>query len=1838
MMPRIREDQGMDLARLRPILVAAWYGLFGLIVASPAWAQQERGDAPAGQETEADSPDDNVPDEVAEAAQPPSRVDRLIDSLDTSKVNLSGADLDVEIIGDQLFLRGTGEDLDLVEALIQLLEETSEKKELRVVTVTEKDANEIARTVEPAIRDALFDPNQRSEDEVSVTALSANILLVSALPQHIDFVVGVIKQVDQVKPEIPDVEQLVFPIQHRKASDVAEQLQEIVRKMQEKKGATGAEGEIQIVPNNANNSIMILAPETERAKFQKLIKELDVEPVEGWGDVRLTLYPLLHSKARELAEVINNLIESQEQREAAEEMIYRLTMSKSLPSGELIELSPIDLQKPLRIISDEGTNSLIVATVEENVEPMGELIRLMDSVPLAVNLDVKLFPLRFADAEKVANMLEQMFEEAGTLLEDPDGSGADGVPQDEPGKSLVYKVGIAPDVRSNTLIVSGRPEQIALAERVVKALDRPVDTKELRVVTVKQKDANEVAQSVETALQDALGEPEQRPEDEIKVTALSSNILLVSALPRHIDFVVAVIERVDQVENPLPQLEQLVFPIEHRVAGELAEQLTEILQKMQEKRGAGGAEAEIQIIANNANNSVMILAPDEDRDKLRKLIDQLDVEPTRKWGEVKLTLYPLLHSKADELAGVLEDLIESQEQREAAEEVIYRLSMTRALPTGEFEELPPIDLQKPLRIVADQGTNSLIVATVEENVRPMGELIRLMDSVPLAVDLEVRLFPLRFADAETVGNMLSEMFDQSTALTEDPDGSGAQGVPSEGPGKALVYKIGIASDIRTNTLIISGRKEQINLAQRIVRQLDQPATALKFPLRLIQLGYADATRIAQMLTELFDQRIETLQATNAERAALERERVFLSVDIRSNSLIVSASEENFDEIVTIVRQLDTKPAQLFDQIRIIRCDRLSAVDLKEKIGELWQRKADLRSQEELPEDTPVIVADERSNSLVIASSVEDFEEVQQLIEALEAQPLIDDMRLFKLEFADATVVSEMLEQLFEGIQSASEAFKAPTILPDPRSNALVVAASRDVMERVEDIVGRLDVEAGPLTAIFKVYSLTHGSASKLAPRMQELFDSRSEGLDGTRTPIVILADEPSNSLVCSASRDDHAVVVDLLALLDRPSTIARQMEIFPLKMAKAATVAEKLATLFESQAEGSPGRADAIAAEADERTNSIIVWASPSEMENVADVIARLDTSAPAVEMMIKIIQLKQALAEDFATLLEETLIGDDGGGGDDERAVIVSWTQKDERGRESVRKLLRQDVNIQADPRTNSLMVMAPADSMAMLEAMIVEFDRIRPIRSELRLFPLINSDAETMINQLTELFEQGEGADGETRSQLVFGGEFPDLDLAAVGQELRFTADPRTNTIIAAGAEVDLRMVEELIAYLDSQEAENRITEVYQTKYRDGQDIASAVQGFIQQEQDVLGELDDEEARMRRMERQVSVEAIGGEEEGSSSLIVGTSRHNYTQTMEMITQLDRPEPQVMISVLIAEVKLSDSVELGIEIAGQDLHFSEDAVLGPNGIIQGKGFDYVGGTDLGAAGLGLGGFNFTVTGEDFSFLLHAMQQNSRVEVLSRPILMVRNGEEGNITIADQVPIVESSRLSDTGQTQSTIGREDVGIVLTATPHISPDGYVTIEMKQEISSISGENIQLTEGVSSPVFSTREVTTNVTVRDGETVVIGGLIQRRHSDGENKVPILGDLPLIGPLFRSTSVSESETELLVVLTVDVLRSDEDVRERSVWEQREMYHFPPKMNQSSLLEGLRILPRDTSLGPADRGSEDVSRPEPSREERNLYGPKPQTYGPVILRSETKTTAERPVFGPSVVRNGLSG
>jgi type II secretion system protein D len=1561
---------------------------------------------------------------------------------------------------------------------------------------------------------------------------------------------------------------------------------------------------------------------------------------------------------------------------------------------------------------------------------------------------------------------------------------------------------------SGEIVIFGPESDLDILARFAQVIDRQPPDKDIQIVKLDNASADVVAEKLQSIAAEIYPNMEEITEQRITVIAVSSNVVLISAPSDRMQRIVDLARTIDEVDESIPQFEAMKFFIEFRKAVEVAEQLTEIIDRLQQTQGAGESE-KINVEVNDADNSIIIFGPPTLRKQIQSMIDQIDVEPNSEFSQVKLVLYPLLNAVSDDLADTLEEMLSSTTGQQDVQETIRRLSIIKRETDGSTTELKPLDLDKPLRIISEKGTNSLIVATVEANIEPLGAIIELLDSYPIGHAMGMKIFPLKFADVESVRDTLQTMFDDGKKLAERaPGGVKTEAVPASEVGEAFVYNVTLAVDNRTNTLIVAGRPEQISLAKSVVSELDIPVSSVKFPLRLLALGQnLDASRIADIVEELFTKRIELLNETNAGSLAIAREEVFLSVDLRSNSLIVSASDQNFGEIERIATALDTAPEPLIENIRIINCRNTSAADLASKIDELWQRKASLRSGQDIPEDLPVIVADQRSNSLVIAANPEDYSEITRLVDRLESQPLSpiaeirlialtsndasqagdmlgslfeermqqrltsgqepspsdrvaiavdettntllvasskenfaeinrivesidiqpsvegvvrlfvlnraeatdvaekiqelftqglfhpmiglesdivdqrnqvaiiadprtnaiivsasepnlsiverlvermdgelspllsDDTKIIRLEHADAVKLTDMLDELFNDRQSEAaepDLFRKPTLIADERSNTIILSGTPDAMTRCEELIDELDRPSGPPTSTFEVYTLTYASCVKLASKMQDLFQKRAEGRDESAPPINIQPDEASNSLIASASRDDHLLISGLLELLDRPSNIAKQFQIFPLSRAKVAQVAETLDQLFQQQSDsGGSGRADAIAVQPDERSNSLVVWASSTEMDNIATIVAKLDTASPAVQMKMKVIRLQQALAEDFSGVFLETLFAGATQGSEEQSAVIVSFTEELDDGTVVERKLVRQDITIQPDPRTNSLMVLAPVDSMDMLEAMIRDFDRISPVTAEIRIFPLANSDAEEMVGRLNDIFgTEDQGTDGLSQ-QIVIEGIGGESGGGAL-QPLRFTADLRTNVVIAAGNPIDLRMAEQLIRELDAQEVDERFSDVYNANYLTASAIADAVQQFNDAESTARGELDDSLSARRRAERQISVVS----DEDSNQLIVGASSRNFEETMDLIRRLDRPEPQVMISVLIAEISMDNRLELGVEFAAQDLNFSENAFTGTNGTILGSGLDAIVGTDIGAAGTGFGGLSLTVSGEDFSFLMRALESESQLEILSRPTILVQNNAEGSITIGDRVPIVTGS-TSAGGQSSTQVQYEDVGIILEVTPHINPDGYVNLEISPEISQISNQSLQISEGLTAAVFSERSADTTVTIKDGETVILGGLITESVDESTTKVPFLGDIPWLGRLFRSDSKVVRKTELLIVLTVNVLRTEDDLRIMSENERDRTGRMPERVKRNPLMEGLRIRADDDPFGPVDDDEDaPISAPTKLQRDRSIYGPMPRTYGPprptASPQASAKPVTRKPhkVYGPRLVRS----
>jgi len=262
---------------------------------------------------------------------------------------------------------------------------------------------------------------------------------------------------------------------------------------------------------------------------------------------------------------------------------------------------------------------------------------------------------------------------------------------------------------------------------------------------------------------------------------------------------------------------------------------------------------------------------------------------------------------------------------------------------------------------------------------------------------------------------------------------------------------------------------------------------------------------------------------------------------------------------------------------------------------------------------------------------------------------------------------------------------------------------------------------------------------------------------------------------------------------------------------------------------------------------------------------------------------------------------------------------------------------------------------------------------------------------------------------------------------------------------------------------------------------------------------------------------------------MIVSNPR-NFPRIEEYVEQLDAAKPQVFIQALIGEITLDDDTQLGIDFNHVDEPFRHGSGTATWRMDFGVSPDLQGGS-------------VAISYRDIELVIHALETEGKLHVLSRPHILTLDNQTATITDGERVPFIQSSRETDEGSILNTITYEDIGIILEVTPQINPDGWVNMEVKQEISRVTGRTVPISSTVDAPTFATRSAITTVSIRDGQTIVIGGLIAESEVTTVEKVPILGDLPLIGAAFQRSVVSKQRKELLLILTPRVVRSEEDL-----------------------------------------------------------------------------------------------
>src|SRR3989339_390332 len=278
------------------------------------------------------------------------------------------------------------------------------------------------------------------------------------------------------------------------------------------------------------------------------------------------------------------------------------------------------------------------------------------------------------------------------------------------------------------------------------------------------------------------------------------------------------------------------------------------------------------------------------------------------------------------------------------------------------------------------------------------------------------------------------------------------------------------------------------------------------------------------------------------------------------------------------------------------------------------------------------------------------------------------------------------------------------------------------------------------------------------------------------------------------------------------------------------------------------------------------------------------------------------------------------------------------------------------------------------------------------------------------------------------------------------------------------------------------------------------------------------------------------------TNAIVIRALPSDYRGMKALIEAIDATPQQVFIEALIVEVVLSSNLDYGTEWS----------------------WDLGSGVNL----FGLGDLKrtaetptITYTKGNFEVLMDILATSSNAKILSAPHLLVRDEQSANIQIGSEVPILASSgQQSGTTVTFEQVQYRDTGIILTVTPHIAENDFITLDIKQEVSNAE----ETTTGVSnSPTFSTRKAGTSLVIKSGHTVSLGGIIEQKNEKSISKIPLLGDIPFLGNLFKSTSIANKRTELIMLITPYIANDAEEADSLTNAFQKKLKEIEPLITQ---------------------------------------------------------------------------
>jgi general secretion pathway protein D len=499
--------------------------------------------------------------------------------------------------------------------------------------------------------------------------------------------------------------------------------------------------------------------------------------------------------------------------------------------------------------------------------------------------------------------------------------------------------------------------------------------------------------------------------------------------------------------------------------------------------------------------------------------------------------------------------------------------------------------------------------------------------------------------------------------------------------------------------------------------------------------------------------------------------------------------------------------------------------------------------------------------------------------------------------------------------------------------------------------------------------------------------------------------------------------------------------------------------------------------------------------------------------------------------------------------------------------------VRASSEDYSNSVVVNAPKEYQDQVADLVKQLDQSTELPLVTKIFKLKYVDVDEVTDAIQQVLTSNAplGKGGKKQDQqnqnFFYYNPFGNQSNQNSGQSA--TEIRATNSVIVSATKENMDSVEELIKEMDQQTDYVGTTFVIHLENAKASDVATLLmQAFTKpknsdqndnpfvffypdsyntnKKKDITTDVteDGEHVNVRDLTGKVNIMP----DPNTNSLIVVTLPSNMKLIRKVVDQIDKVSEQVMIETVIVEVNLDKITKLGVE-----WNFQQNSVFNTtqNTAAGSQSFGIQGQTPAAQ------GFTYTLTGANYKAFLNALQTDTKYKVLSTPRIFTSNNVKAEINVSQKVPYITSQQATLTTQLISNYDFKDVGVVLTVTPRITENGQVTMDVVQ-----SADDLQGYTTFNAPIINHREASTTVSIVDGQTVILGGIIRSTINNTENKIPLLGDLPLLGPLFRSTSKEHQQTELMVLLTPHIIKDNVAAQKLREMETKEL----SKESQDSL------------------------------------------------------------------------